>query len=104
MKIGIAVNAALLVAAVAGLVAQLPASDSSEVSALIAQQLIGGADCEKTKNTSCPKDPTKACPLTLGWLTGTGPVKTKPSGSVWCGCVTNCANTKMIKGTITCGS
>jgi len=76
------------------------------VSDSVATQLVGGADCANYMVRFCPAyaSATSGCPANGGFGTATTGNDAKPSGSQWCGCVTSCANRKIVKGIVQCGS
>lgn len=77
-----------------------------EVSRSTASELIGGVDCQHYGPLDCGSAKTPDCPVTLCLERRLSPLipPGKPSGSVWCGCNTDCTGQFMVKGLITCGS
>jgi len=78
-----------------------------EISSSVAAELVGGVDCKHYGTDYCGSLEKSTCPATIGFTSRFSPVTpqpAKPSGSIWCGCVTSCANTKLVKGIYPCGS
>lgn len=106
MRLPIALGPLLLVVASAAALISHEAGPYREAPEGIAAKLFGGADCANYRTAPCGKGDTK-CPATITWGTYTGSGKAtrgKASNTTWCGCVTNCTNTKAVKGLVTCGS
>jgi len=79
-----------------------------EGSATEADGLVGGVACAYFKASVCPYGVvnTSGCPLNAGFIGGGDRNYAKSSGTVWCGCVTDCSREWIIKGIydIGCGS
>ena len=94
---------ALLVAASASALATRDAAPYQEAPKGIAARLYGGGDCANYRMSVCGRGNT-ACPATIAWCTYTTGMRGKVSNNSWCGCVTNCTNTRTVKGLVTCGA